>query len=183
MILTFGFTRFAGPHHEVASRFGHQREAMFGPALSAASLDVRFGLGAGEEEIIEDHFVEVPRGGLRDHLRALAVRRCVVRESLEAVAFIDGEGDAAGRLDAMCLEEGLGGFDGPVVRHGAVAMYFEIDLVHMHRRRDALPFAFEPCRVRHVCHFLCAHIHRDLEVLVSTSDAAPGCEQRQQRAA
>ena len=159
--------------------FLEELQAVFRPAAVALGLDLHVLLAAGEEEVVEDEFVEMLRRVLRDAAHHLAVLRVGIAEGLEIVGFVDGVGDAAGHLDASLEEEGLGLFEGLVVHDQQVAVRLQIDLVHVQLVGNDLPGGLQPGGVLHLLDLIGADIDGNLEILVR-GRSGHGHQQRQQ---
>ena len=161
---------------QVSRYFRHQVQPEPSPALVSLGRDVGVGLAAGEEEIVDDDFIEVARGIFDNLPELLAVFGIGVDEGLEAVSLVDHRGDAAGRLDALALEETLGCVERCLVGYDSVAMGFEVDLVHLQPAGDGGPSRFQPRRVLHLHHFVSAGVgsHAEIVVIAGFGDGSQG---------
>jgi hypothetical protein len=64
--LDFRIDRASRGHDQIARDVVHSPHPRVGPTLITLGSDIRGGLGVGEEEVIEDDFIEVLGGQLRD---------------------------------------------------------------------------------------------------------------------
>ncbi len=109
-----GIDRARRLEHQVLRRFAHRIEPILRPAPRAFGGDVGVALARIEEEVVENHLVEVTRGAL-DRLPAFgAVGRALVVEGTELAALPAlGQRDAARDDHTLALEKRFGGSDFP----------------------------------------------------------------------
>nr|WP_321333098.1 hypothetical protein [uncultured Bacteroides sp.] len=149
------------------------------PRTTALSFDFIVGFTICKEKIVEDNEIEVFRRMFGYLLHLLAVFGVAVAERLKIIHFVDSISDAAVSLHAMLLEEFLGLLQ-RLARHDfQVAVCFQIDLVHLHLRRNDVPRRVQPLQVAHFLHFVGTGIHRHLEALIISGIQAEPCRQQQ----
>ena len=97
-----------GAEHQVAADLAHLVDAVVGPAAVAFGGNVGVALRGVEEEVVEDHFVEVARDQAHGAFAFGAVGGILIIEGAELAArAARGERDPARRLDALRLELAL----------------------------------------------------------------------------
>ena len=176
--LHLGIDLLGGTDHQVAAGFVHQFQAVLRPGLVPLGGNLDVLLAAGEEEVVQKELVEVTGRMLGDLLHHGAVVGVRVAEGLEIVGLVDGVGDAAGHLDALAQEEGLGLFKDGVVHQMQVSVGLQIDLIHVQLAGDGLPGGFEPLGVRHLFDLVRADVNGYFEVLVPGQER--NCEKQRQ---
>ena len=129
---------------ELLADLAHLVEPILGPATGAAGGDVGVALRGVEEEIVEDHLVEMMGDQADGALAFGAVGGAFIIERAELAALAaGGEGDPARSLDAVRLEPGLDPLELVVGGEDMVAIGLDIDLVEAQLRRDARELAVE----------------------------------------
>ncbi len=162
--------------HEVARSLAHFPHAIVGPAAIALGRDVGVGLHRVEEEVVEDHLVEMARDQAHRAFAFGAVGRVLIveRAELPAGPAARRERDPARGLDALRLELALDGLELGVGGELAAAISLDIDLVELELRRYAGEFAFESGRIGEPLGAADGHINGDAEVAVRGRVGAPG---------
>ena len=122
---------------KIARDFVHRFEAEVGPAHVAFGGDVGGRLRVGEEEIVEDDFVEELRRQFGDVFHVSAVFRLGVGEGRELAVVDVREANRAGDFDTLIGKELLHVGDQLRVGQLAAAICFEIDLVDVQLARSA----------------------------------------------
>ena len=159
---------FRRAKHEVARRLAHLRQPVIGPAAIALGRDVGVGLHRVEEEVVEDHLVEMARDQPHRAFAFGAVGGVLVIEGAELSAgpAARGERDPARGLDALRLELALDGIQLGIGRELPAAVSLDIDLVELELRRHAGEFPLESGRVGEAFRAADRHVNRNAEVLV-----------------
>ena len=155
------------PQHEVLRDLAHRIETILRPAPRAFGRDVGVAFAGIEEEIVEDHFVEVFGGEFRGLFAFLAVGGIFVIEGAELPALAaGGERHAARNDDALGLEFLLDGLDLRVGGKQVVAIDFDVDLIEFELAADAVVFLLEDFGIGKLLGGVDHHIDRGAEILV-----------------
>ncbi|MES2327431.1 MAG: hypothetical protein V4499_08895 [Pseudomonadota bacterium] len=153
--------------HQVAARLAHLVDAIVGPASIALSGNVGVAFRGVEEEVVEDHFVEVTRDQPHRALAFGAVGWVLIIERPELPArAAGGERHSAGSLDALGVELALHRLQFGVARRHAVAIPLDIDLIELELRRDAGEILGEGRRVGEPLRVGDGDVDCDAEVLI-----------------
>src|SRR6185369_8427762 len=156
--------------HEVPARLAHPVDAIVGPAAIAPGGDVGVGLRGVEEEVVEDHFVEVACDQPDSALAFGAVGWVLIIEGTELPArAARRERDPARGLDASRLELAFDRLELCVSRNLPVAVGLDIDLVEMELRRNAGELARKRRRVCEAPGAAYWNVDRRSEMLVGSS--------------
>ncbi len=158
--------------HQVPRRRPHGVQPVLGPAARALGGDVGVALGVEEEEVVQDHFVEVPgREPDRPFAFGPVGRVLVVEDGELAVLVARREGDATGDGDSPGREGGLHRLDLGVRGEAAVAVDLDIDLVEGGLAHHPVELALKRRRVREGAGGVDNDIDRHAEVLMRLSGA------------
>ncbi len=154
---------------EVPADLVHQIEPELGPAAVSLGGDIGVILRRHKEIVVEDDFVEMARDPLHRLFGELPVGRIgVAKRAKRPVGRGVGERDAAGGAHPVVEEEFLHRFQQGLIRHDAIAMGLDVDLVHFQLGADPPPFGIQPPRFGKRVHDRDRNVDGHNEVLVLT---------------
>ena len=158
-----------GTEDQITADLAHFGDAVVGPAAIALRRNVRVALGGVEEEVVEDHLVEVPRDEPDGALAFRSVRGTLVIEGPELPARSSrGERYAARCLNAMRFELALHGVKVRVSGELPITIGLDVDLIEFELRGDAREVAVERRRIGQPLSVVNRHVDRDTEVLIGS---------------
>jgi hypothetical protein len=139
-----GIDRLGRAEHQVLADLAHGLQPILAPGAITLGGDVGRAFRRIEEEVVEDHLVEMLGGQAHGLLAFGPVGGLFVVEGAELAALAAGrQGDPAGHGDAAFLEPALDLFDLRVAGEVVVAIDLQIDLVEMQLPAGALELRVE----------------------------------------
>ncbi len=153
--------------HQVPRRRPHRVQPVLSPTARALGGDIGIALGVEEEEVVQDHFVEVPGRKPDRPLAFGAIGRILIVEDGElAVPGPRRQRHPAGNGNALRCESTFHRFDLGVRCKAAVAVDLDIDLVERRLAHHAVELPLEGRRIGQGAGRVDDDVDRHAEVLV-----------------
>src|SRR6185437_2675750 len=122
---------FSRANNQVFCCICHQVEAVLCPSPGTLIFYSAIVFTICKKEIIQDYFIKIFCGVFNNVFGSFTVDGVTIAKSLEAVAFVNGKGDASGNLNAPVFEEFFGDIQSMLVNNQKIAMGFKINLIHL----------------------------------------------------
>ena len=130
---------FRRTYHQIPCSIIHQLQTILRPGLITFGFNLNRTLTTGEEKVVEQELIEMPRCRLGNLLYHLPMFRIRVAERLKLIALVNGKSNTTCHLDALFQEELLGFLKRCIIYNQHVTMCLQIDLIHIQLAGDGCP--------------------------------------------